>query len=332
MQATPVKETIMGLTNFPNGISSFGVPMLGGKFPSTTGTVFFVDYTNGSDGNTGKSPTKAFKTVSKAYSMATTNKDDVIALIGSASHVLTEMLTVSKNRVHFVGLDPTGRYYGQNAKISLGVTTAATDIGTILNTGIRNSFTNIKFTNANTVTQGIYCFVEGGEYTVINGCEIYKETDLDQTGAAELVMNGDSAQVINCTIGSLANAIAGAIIRPNVLVTANIAGDGKVARDVLFDNCLFWKKGGHVNNRFVYAANATDVERMFLIQNSVFFNTKLATALPAQCVAAAAEQTQGFVLIRNCTAINSTKLSTTTGIYIDGAVPTYATSGIAVAS
>jgi hypothetical protein len=322
----------MSLTNFPNGISSFGVPVLGGGFPATTGKVFFVDYTNGSDGNSGKSPTKAFKTVAKAYESTTTNKDDVIALIGSASHVLTEMLTVSKSRVHFVGLDPTGRYYGQNAKLSLGVTTAATDIGTILNTGIRNSFTNIKFTNANTVTEGIYCFVEGGEYTVINGCEIYKETDLDQTGAAELVMNGDSCQVLNSTIGSLANAISGTIIRANVLMTKGIAGEGKVSRDVIFDNCLFWKKAGHVNNRFIYGANADDAERMLLIRNSVFFSQKLSTAVPAQCVAFAAEQTAGYVLIDNCSSIGNTKLSTTTGIYITGAVPTYATSGIAVAS
>lgn len=325
----------MSITNFPNGISSFGVPVMGGGgIPATAGNVIFVDYANGDDGRSIKSNSaqRAFKTIAKAYDLATTNKDDVIALVGSASHVLTEMLTVAKNRVHFIGVDGTGRYYGQNAKISMGVTTAATDIGAVLNTGIRNSFTNIKFTSANTVTESIYTFVEGGEYTVLNGCEFYKETDLDQTGAAELVMNGDSAQVVNCTIGSNANAVAGAIIRPNVLMTKGLAGAGKVSRDVLFKNCLFWKKAGHVNNRFVYGANATDVERMLLIDNSVFFTTKLSTAVPAQCVAFAAEQTEGFALIRNCTSINNTKLSTTTGVYIDGAVPTYATTGIAVAA
>jgi hypothetical protein len=89
---------------------------------------------------------------------------------------------------------------------------------------------------------------------------------------------------------------------------------------------------GHVNNRFIYGANADDAERMLLIRNSVFFSQKLSTAVPAQCVAFAAEQTAGYVLIDNCSSIGNTKLSTTTGIYITGAVPTYATSGIAVAS
>lgn len=326
----------MTITNFPNGISSFGVPVMGGGgIPATPGNIIFVDYTNGDDGRSIKSNSaqRAFKTIAKAYDLATTNKDDVIALVGSASHVLTEMLTVSKNRVHFVGVDGTnGRLYGQNAKISMGVTTAATDIGAVLNTGVRNSFTNVKFTSANTVTESIYTFVEGGEYTVLKNCEIYKETDLDQTGAAELVMNGDSCQIVGCTIGSLANAISGAIVRANVLMTKGIAGAGKVARDITFQDCQFWKKAGHVNNRFVYGANADDVERMLLIRNSVFFSQKLSTAVPAQCVAFGAEQSAGYVLIDNCSSIGNTKLSTTTGVHITGPVPTYAASGIAVAS
>jgi hypothetical protein len=321
----------MGLTNFPNGISSFGVPVMGGGgIPAVPGNIFFVDYTKGSDGNSGKSVSRPFKTVAKAYDACVTNNNDVVCLMGNASHVLTEMLTVAKNRVHFVGIDGAARAYGQNAKISLGVTTAATDIGTILNTGVRNSFYNIKFTNANTVAQGIYCFVEGGEYTMFDSCEFYKETDLDETAAAELVMNGDSAQLVNCTIGSLANAQSGTTIRPGVLVTAGLAGAGKVARDVSFKGCIFWKSAGHVNGRHVYGANATDVERMMLFDDCTFVNAKLATAVPAQCVGFGSTLTVGQVLLKNCISINNTKLSTTTGCFVTGAVPTGATSGIAV--
>jgi len=323
----------MVLTNFPNGVSSFGIPLIGNGVPATKGNVYWVDYGSGSDGNKGKSPSNAFKTVAYAYDRVTSNNDDVICLIGNSTHVLTEMLTVSKNRVHFIGIDGTyGRYYGQNAKISLGVTTAATDIGTMKNIGIRNSFDNIKFTNENTVEEGIYCVVEGGEYTMYDRSEIYKSTDLDVTGAAELVMNGDSCHIRNCVIGSTANAISGAVTRANVLVTKGLAGAGKVSRDVVFENCYFWKRASNIANRFFYGANATDIERMFHIKNCTFFNTKLAAALPAQCVEFAAEQTEGFCLIDGCTSINNTKLSTTTGVYIQGTVPTYATSGISVAA
>lgn len=42
------------LTNFPNGITSFGVPVLGtiGGLPFT-GNYYFVDPVNGADGNEG---------------------------------------------------------------------------------------------------------------------------------------------------------------------------------------------------------------------------------------------------------------------------------------
>ena len=50
----------MGLTNFPNGISSFGVPVLGGILGIPfTGTYWFVDPVNGLDGNAGTSPQTA---------------------------------------------------------------------------------------------------------------------------------------------------------------------------------------------------------------------------------------------------------------------------------
>ena len=324
----------MGLTNFPGGVSSFGIPQMGAGIPTTFGDIFFVDYTNGSDGVGVKSNSikRPFKTIDKAYGLATTNKNDVIALAAYGTHVLTEMLTVAKNRVHFVGLDCAGRAYGQGAKVNLGVTGVATNLGTVLNTGVRNSFQNIKFGNDDTGAATLYAFLDGGEYMFMQGCEIYKSSLLTNTDAAEMVMNGDSAQVINCTIGSLANALTTDDIRPNVLLTQGIAGAGKVARDVTFKGCSFWKKAGHVNNRFAYGANATDIERMLLFDNCLFFSQKLSVAAPAQCVAFAAEQTAGYVLIKDCVSIGNTKLSTTTGVHIAGTVPTYATSGIAVAA
>lgn len=324
----------MAKYSFGAGLPTWnGVPMVGG-FPTGLTETFFVDYGNGSDGVGKKSNSvnRPFKTIAYAESLITSNKNQGIALMGNTTHALTEMLTMDKNRVHMFGYDPSGRTYGQNAKVSLGITGVAANVGTVLNTGVRNSFFNIKFINEDTVAQSLYTFLDGGEYTLMDSCEIYKSTMLTVTGASELVMNGDSSQIKNCTIGSTANATTGVIVRANVLFTKATAAAGKVARDVVFENCRFIRRAGHVNNRFMYGANATDIERMLHIKDSLFFNTKLATALPAQCVAFGAEQTQGFALIDNCTSINNTKLSTTTGVYISGTVPTYATSGISVAS
>jgi hypothetical protein len=315
----------MPLTNFPNGVSSFGLPVIGsgGMIPPGPGKVYFVDFTKGADTGPGTSTSNPWKTIEYAYSQVVSGNDDVIALMGSATHVLSAMLTVAKSRVHFIGIDGTnGRFYGQNAKVSLTATSGASNIGTILNTGVRNSFTNIKFINESTVAEGLYCFVEGGEYTLVQNCEIYKSTDLDQTGAAELVLNGDSAQFIGCTIGSLANAISGAVIRPCVLLTAGLAGSGKVCRDSVFVDTLFWRQCGNAANRFVYGANAADVERMLLFKGCGFINNLAGAGTPAQAIAMGATLTVGnIVLDPLCYAAKVTKVSTTTGVIVTGAAP-----------
>lgn len=320
----------MGLTNFPNGISSFGIPVLGsgGMIPPGPGQVFFVDYTNGSDGNSGTSTTAAFKTVEYAYSRTTSGNDDIIALMGSATHVLSAMLDVSKSRVHFVGIDGTnGRLYGQNAKVSLTATSGATNVFTMKNTGVRNSFTNIKWMNSSTVAEGLYCVGEGGEYALYQNCEIYKDTDLNETTAAELVLNGDSAQFFNCTIGSLANALVGDIIRPCVELTKETVGAGKVTRDSTMVNCSFWRLLAGTAGVFVRAAASGDVERMLLLESPTFVAANLGST-PAVCISSAT-LTDGWIAVNNPAGFNVTKIATATGVLVNGAAPNNGT-GIAV--
>ena len=322
------------MTSFSDGVYQFGGSPVG--LPITYGTgegkgpgkVFFVNPTSGSNSNKGTTMEKPFATPAYAYTQVTSNRHDVIALSANAAHAATDELAVTKNRVHFWGLDAVGRYYGQRSRWTMGVT-AGTAIAIVQNTGVGNTWSNIKFDSSDTLSTSIYAFAEGGEYTVLEHCELYKSTDLDQTGAAELLMNGDSPLIRKCTIGSLVNAISGAILRPCVLVTATIAG--KKARDVMFEECLLWRKCGDTGNRFVYGANATDVERMFLMKKCVFVNAKLAAAVPAQNVAFGATQTEGEVLLWDCTSLNAaTAMSTTTGVFVDSPVPAAATSGISV--
>lgn len=65
-----------GLTNFPNGISSQGVPVLG-----AAGNVFFVSSIIGSDGNKGNSTSKPFATINKATSACTASNGDVVYIM-----------------------------------------------------------------------------------------------------------------------------------------------------------------------------------------------------------------------------------------------------------
>ncbi len=306
-----------------------GVPVaLGGM--GAFGDHYFVDYRNGRDtGNSGKKPTEAFKTYSRAITAATSNNNDVIWVDGDSEVVETAMVTVSKNRIHTIGVNGMLGHFGQGARISIGVTTAATDIATIKNIGVRNTFTGLKVSSANTVAEGLYAWAEGGEFTRINQCSFYKSTDLDDAGASEFLNNGDSLMCYNSTFGSTANITGD--IRANMLLTATLSG--KKCRDNYFENCLFLSKADDTDKVMVYGANATDVERMLLMKDCTFMNNILSAGTPAHAVGFGAAQTQGSVILKNCTSVDCTVMAqAAVGIYVDGAVPTFGTSGVSVAA
>ncbi len=89
------------LTNFPNGITSFGIPVLGSGDIFTTGKVFFVSSTSGNNGRNGKSPTQALATIANALTRCTANKGDIIVVMPghtetiSAAGTLTAVAGVS---------------------------------------------------------------------------------------------------------------------------------------------------------------------------------------------------------------------------------------------
>ncbi len=61
----------MPLTNFPNGLTSFGGIVGPSHYAGWWGsTAWYIDDDGGSDGNTGREPTKAFKTIQKAINVA----------------------------------------------------------------------------------------------------------------------------------------------------------------------------------------------------------------------------------------------------------------------
>jgi len=307
-----------------------GIPLVGTVF----GNAYYVDYRNGDDSlNSGMRRNDAFKTYGAAVDAVTTDNNDVIFIDGDSTVVETAMVTVSKNRVHTVGINGPAGHFGAGAKISCAASATATNIATVLNTGVRNTFTGIKVMNANTVNEGLYGFVEGGEYTRFFNSEFVKETDLDETGAADFVCNGDSPMFYGCTFGGSAYDISGAIIRANILFTQGIAGAGKVTRDAWFEDCIIWRKSSNIANHFVYGANATDIERMCVFKSCLFMNSKISAAVPAINVAFGSSLTVGQVLLWDCASMNAaTAMSTTTGVFIHGYTPdaTGAAAGIAI--
>lgn len=142
-----------------------------------------------------------YTSLSDAYDACVTNNNDVIVLDAHTTHTLTSMLTVSKNRVHFVGFDGGGRLVTQGAKIQMGVTGVATDLAPILVTGVRCSFRNLKVINASTTNESLHGFIDNGEGTLIENCQFVKTTGLDDSGTSDFWMAGDSLTMRNCVLG-----------------------------------------------------------------------------------------------------------------------------------
>ncbi|GAG12404.1 unnamed protein product, partial [marine sediment metagenome] len=131
---------------------------------------------------------RLFTTLLAAYNAATTNANDVILLEGQSDHVLASALTISKNRIHFIGMDGGGRLQQQGAKVINTDGTAA--VWVVKNTGTRNTFRNIKFIQTDDDGTSLTVFQEAGEGTFFKNCSfVFAVADnLDNAEAYEFVM------------------------------------------------------------------------------------------------------------------------------------------------
>ena len=91
-------------TNFPNGISSMGMPVV----PAVTGSVVFVSSTTGSDGNSGKNTNRPFATINKAVGKCTANKGDVIYVMPGHQENLADTSTTGAMDLDVVGISVIG--------------------------------------------------------------------------------------------------------------------------------------------------------------------------------------------------------------------------------
>ncbi len=145
---------------------------------------------------------RLFTSLATAYAATTSNNNDVILLDAHSTHSLSAGLAVTKSRVHFIGMDGGGRMLQQGAKVQLGGTIATAYV--LKNTGVRNSFRNIKFIQASTSATALTCFQEGGEGTLFQNCSfVFGVADnLGSTSAYEFLAGSDSATYRECTFGS----------------------------------------------------------------------------------------------------------------------------------
>lgn len=102
----------MTRTRFPNGVSSFGVPVLSGsQVPATTGDFYFVHNSDGSDDNLGEDPSFPKATLGAAVNASTANNGDVIILMPGHSESISSAGAVD---LDVAGLTVVGLGFGDD--------------------------------------------------------------------------------------------------------------------------------------------------------------------------------------------------------------------------
>ena len=321
----------MALTNFPNGITSFGVPVLGtvGGIPMT-GTYFFVDPATGSDAYDGLSPETPFQSLTAAYNAATAGNNDVIVLIGDGSTTgtarLTATLTWSKNATHLIGVTaPT--MLNQRARIST-LTTATVNINPLMTISASGCiFANFSF------FQGVGQSATDEQLLDITGDRNYfynvqfggmgHATGAGRAGSYCVYLNdGDENTFDSCTFGlDTVNRSA---------ANASVKFRGQSQRNV-FRNCLWPMYATAATPLFIDANAVGSIDRFQWFSSNTFMNT--GTSSVAAVVAFNASQ-GGKIVLDNCSAVGATDWTATdtATVQITGAVPNGDTSGMAVDS
>lgn len=334
----------MTYTNFPDGVTSFGMPMLGGVggIPFT-GSYFFVNYAYGSDGNGvasartatggnvgGAPPSAPLKTLARAHELCLAGNNDVVIIMGdggtAATQRLEETLVWSKDATHLVGMTaPT--MIAQRARIST-LTTATTNINPLMTVSASGCmFANFSF------FQGVGEAATDEQLINITGDRNYFGNVQfggmgHANGAARagsyciLLADGDENTFEGCTIGldTVARSAANASVKMTTQSQRNV-----------FLGCLFPVYATATSPLIVDTSAVSSIDRFALFKNCTILNS--GTSDLAAVVGFNASQ-GGFVLLDNCSAMKCTDwtASDTATVQITGPVPNGDTSGMAVAS
>jgi hypothetical protein len=269
----------------------------------------------------------------QAYAAAESNNNDVILLDANSTHILSAPIAWSKSRIHLIGMDGGGRQIQQGAKVQCATT--GTTAYVILNTGVRNSFRNVKFIQSSTEATALSVLREGGEGNLYENCSfVFGVVDnLDLTTAHEVVSGSDSATYRRCTFGAdtLLTSAARSVFHIDQ-VTAS-----QEFKSNYMEDCLFSISSSSSTATFIRLDAVGDVLFSNLFKRCTFFASvdSAGGAALAEAVQTGTSTVKGCLAFDQCSAFNCTDFATATGgrnaaVQVVGIVPTAGTAGVGV--
>lgn len=282
--------------------------------------------------------TRAYTDLATAYDQTVSGRNDVILIdSGPTSNKVSAMLTVSKNKVHFVGIDGAGIGRPNNARTLISNTGAgaSTDVSMIKNTGTGNSFRNIKFSNNWTVAQNLSAFLEYGNNTYFENCTFHNlgSAHLTNANCAPLILAGGDAFFKYCTIG--ADTVQSTVASGQTLLIKK-GTSGQAATRCIFERCWLMTSTNKTTHAFVRVAADGDIDRFVQFDECSFINffTSSNGALMAVAAATPSGLTSGNLLFAYPRIYGATDLATAgvgnDGQLVIGTTATAASDGIAI--
>jgi len=266
-----------------------------------TGTAWYLDPTNGSDSNSGRSASDAFATLPTAYAALTAGQHDTLFYIaGSSSITLSAAFTWSKDYTHFIGVcAPNG--VGNRARIFQLAASAISPLITVSGDGC--IFYNIyTFQGVDEATSLINWLITGERNFFSNmhfagGGHATNAVD----GCSSLTINGGGEnRFVRCTFG--VDTIAAA----TGVACLSFTDAGATARNV-FEDCNFTIQAGDTAAMFIESLGNTSTDRYQLFKRCTFINDAEATALASAIVAPATNGPKWW-LFQDCMFVQVTKV------------------------
>lgn len=294
----------MGLTHFPNGITSFGVPVVGGGGFPTQGISIFVKPGTGSDGNDGRSPDRAIKTLAKALTLATADQNDVVYLYAqsntaaSTTDYQSATLTWSKDLVHLIGVGAPVAVSQRSRIAQLSTATAVSPLVNITADGC--IFANLQiFHGVNDATSLVGTQVTGQRnyFENVHFAGIGHATML-ATGAASLKIDGGAENVFkNCVLGL-------DTISRDASTNGELWLDGAATRNK-FEDCLIQAYISAAGYDHVTVNDTTGIDRWLWFKNCLFLSKSDNKAVTqTQVFAIPASISQGAIILQDTYAFS----------------------------
>lgn len=319
---------MVGFSTAGQNISTqFGMPLYGVQcgLPPFTGNYFWVDGTNGSDGNTG-GPQDPFKTLTQAQNACLAGNNDVVFMNGTFSPTAT--FVWSKNNTHLIGLSVTN-FSAASISVASTAATAGAFSPLVSVTASGCIFQNISaLSGINQAATQVTWAESGGSNTYIqcNFNQVGNATAAAQAGNRALTIASTNNLFQQCVIGG------DAIVRATGtnFTVALLTGAGSS----IFSGCTFpmWSS---VAASAHFTAATTTCTGYFILDDCQLINDVFNTGYTQLTQAFSVSATCGAAILLTPSTISiGAALVTSAGgaVYVGGATPVATTSNLGVPS